>query len=367
MGLNLKEQKVQELFSSQMLKHGFSQEQVKNASKLWKAVVRKRKIEREKPEGWAAAVMYTIAQLDFMPEWSQKAVGKIFAVSATTVRLKYTDIQIITKLEIADKRFSTKHEEFCENLNLQEGWGETTEDEIRSLLERWTANDAFQLLERISNVAAILEIDPINKYALTELATLWLELENYKNARLLLEKLLDLYPEFTEAHLLMGSYYLENEMFEKAVDEFVEAIQLTPVEEKRKLSMLYNFLGIAQWNAGDRILALKSWKQAVENDPTNKSAHENLRECTNEYGMPKALDQSLDDLFYLFSVKEKEYLDMVGKEWFESEEKFQAVLERIQEAWDALSDAQLRELERMSTAEKVVFLQKLPVDFSDLF
>lgn len=97
-------------------------------------------------------------------------------------------------------------------------------------------------------------------------------------------------------------------------------------------------------------------------NPKHKYAKRNLKEFTNEYGLPKSPMPGMNDLWAFVDIKQKEYLAKEGKEDFEDIEEVNEVMEKIKDKWnEKIAPEYGRKLDLMSTKEKIKLFNKTKV------
>ncbi len=98
--------------------------------------------------------------------------------------------------------------------------------------------------------------------------------------------------------------------------------------------------------------ALEAWKTSLKFNPKQRYAKKNLKEFTNEYGMPSV--PMFDDYYAFTDIKNKEYLASKGKEDFDDVKEANFVLHKNGDAWnDKILPKWSAKLDRMKTKDKV--------------
>ncbi|MEW5820281.1 MAG: tetratricopeptide repeat protein [Cyanobacteriota bacterium] len=91
-------------------------------------------------------------------------------------------------------------------------------------------------------------------------------------AEMYYKKAIELLPNFVEAHTNLGGVYICNKNYDMAIYEFSVVGRLTP----DYFPIIYNNLGLAYEGKGDTQKAEEFYTLAINLDPNNAMAHNNL-------------------------------------------------------------------------------------------
>ncbi len=216
-------------------------------------------------------------------------------------------------------------------------------------------NEARRVLTKL------LELNPNDVELMSLLGNVYGIEGNLMKAEEWLGKALLLNPNYPRALYYMGEVYHEKEEYEKAIEIFAKAIEYYPEDAKEDLADAYQNLGCSLWEARRREEALEAWETSLKYNPKQKSAKKNLKEFTNEYGLPKS-PVGMDDFWAFMDFKQKEYFSVKGKDSFNDTDEFNVVLRKIQDAWNTqIAQKYGRKLDRMKTKEKIKLFSKIKV------
>lgn len=200
--------------------------------------------------------------------------------------------------------------------------------------------------------ARVLEISPNDAHVLCLLANVFILEGNFKKAEEWLDKALRTNPDYPWASYHMGVVYHELGEFEKSIEMYEKALKLFSKNDKDEIADTYQNMGCSLWEVNRREEALEAWKTCLKYNPKQRYAKENLKEFTNEYGMPSA--PMFDDYYAFTDIKNKEYLASKGKEDFEDIKEANFVLHKSMDAWnDKILPKYGAKLNRMKTKDKV--------------
>ncbi len=207
----------------------------------------------------------------------------------------------------------------------------------------------------------LLELSPNDVEVMSLLGNVYGIEGNLTKAEEWLGKALLLNPNYPRALYYMGEVYHEKEEFEKAIEIFEKAIGNFSEDKKKDIADVYQNLGCSLWEARRREEALEAWKTSLEYNPKQKYAKKNLKEFTNEYGLPKS-PVGMDDFWAFMDFKQKEYFSVKGKDSFDDTDEFNMVLGKIKDAWSTkIAEKYGRKLDRMKTKEKIKLFNEIKV------
>ncbi len=114
------------------------------------------------------------------------------------------------------------------------------------------------------------------------------------------------------------------------------------------------------WEVGGWEEALEAWKTCLKYNPKQKSAKENLKNFTNEYGLGKS-SVGMDDFWAFVHFKRKEFYSVKGR-YFKGIEEANTVLKKITDSWDnKILPKWGAKLDRMKTQDKVKLFEDTKV------
>ncbi len=212
-------------------------------------------------------------------------------------------------------------------------------------------------------LSKVLEVSPDDAEIITLMADVYHIEGKVKNAKDWLRKVFSINPDYPKAHYILGNLHQEAGNYEKAIDEYEKAIRHYPETGKKDIADVYQNLGCALWELRRREEALDAWKTCLKYDPKQKYAKRNLKEFTNEYGMPKSpVGKPMDDYWAFTDMKQKEYMLLMGKDGFDDVKEANAVLKKIMDAWnERIAPKYGMKLDRMKTKEKIKLFNEVRV------
>ena len=135
-------------------------------------------------------------------------------------------------------------------------------------------------------------------------------------------------------------------MYETALKHFSE-------KDKKDIADVYQNLGCSLWEIKRREEALEAWKTCLKYNPRQRYARDNLKDFTNEYGMPRS-SVGMDDYYAFTDIKTNEYFESKRKKEFKNKEEAEYVLNKIMDAWnDKILSIYGAKLKSMKTKDKV--------------
>jgi len=188
-----------------------------------------------------------------------------------------------------------------------------------------------------------------------------------------LDNILLLYPNNPNALYNLGVYYSNKKQWKKAIKIYEKSITLYDDKNSKKkieIADAYQNLGCVLWEDKRREEALEAWKTSLKYNPKQKQAKKNLKEFTNEYGLPSSpMGAIMDDVQAFVKIKMEEYLltkNKTGKSTIDNDDltEINKMLENIMEAWnDEISAKHAEELDSMDTNKKVNLFKRTKVSF----
>jgi tetratricopeptide (TPR) repeat protein len=140
--------------------------------------------------------------------------------------------------------------------------------------------EAKQLFSRV------LEISPNDAHVLCLLANVFILEGNFKKAQEWLDKALRTKPDYPWVSYHMGVVYHELGEFEKSIKMYEKALDLFSKNDKDEIADTYQNLGCSLWEVKRRKEAIEAWKTCLKFNPRQRYARENLKDHSNENGMP---------------------------------------------------------------------------------
>lgn len=142
--------------------------------------------------------------------------------------------------------------------------------------------------------------------------------------------------------------------------------------KKIEIADAYQNLGCVLWEDSRREEALEAWKTSLKYNPKQKQAKKNLKEFTNEYGLPSSpMGATMDDVQAFVKMKMEEYLLTKNKTDVSTTAitdnnsnltELNKILEKIMQAWnDEVSAKYAEELDSMDTNKKVNLFKRTKV------
>ena len=166
------------------------------------------------------------------------------------------------------------------------------------------------------------------------------------------DQVLALNPDYPLALYFLGSVYHEKGEYERAINMYETALKHFPEKNKKDIADVYQNLGCSLWEVKRREDAIEAWKTCLKFNHRQRYARENLKDYSNEYGMPSV--PMFDDYYAFTDMKDKEYLVRKGKEDFDDIKEANAVLRKSMDAWnDKILPKYGAKLDRMKTKDKL--------------
>jgi tetratricopeptide (TPR) repeat protein len=184
-----------------------------------------------------------------------------------------------------------------------------------------------------------------------------------------LDNILVLYPNNPSALYNLGVFYSNKKQWNKAIKMYEKSITLYDKDSKIEIADAYQNLGCVLWEDSRREEALEAWKTSLKYNPKQKQAKKNLKEFTNEYGLPSSpMGTTMDDIQAFVKMKMEEYLLTKNKTDVSTTTdnsnltELNKILEKIMQAWnDEVSAKYAEELDSMDTNKKVNLFKRTKV------
>ncbi len=209
----------------------------------------------------------------------------------------------------------------------------------------------------------VLEICPDDMEIMNLLAETYLFDNEIAETKTWLDRIFLIDPDNPRALYNMGVVHKETGNYEKAIAMYEMAIRTYPENKKEEIADAWQNLGCALWEAKRRDEALEAWKTCLKFNPRQKYARRNLKEFTNEYGMPKSPAGKLMDDYWAFTeIKQKEYLSIYGKDSIDDIKEANVVLKKISEAWNEhIASKYGMMMDKMKTEKKLKLFKEVKV------
>ncbi len=181
----------------------------------------------------------------------------------------------------------------------------------------------------------LLTLSPVDVEVMTLYANVFFTEGKLIEAERELNKVLALNPDYPLALYFLGAVNHEKKDFERAICLYQTALKYFPEKQKKDIADTYQNLGCSLWEVKRREEALESWKTCLKYNPRQKYARENLKEFTNEYGMPKS-SVGMDDYYAFTDIKINEYFKSKSQKDFQNKKEAEYVLNKIMDSWNDL-------------------------------
>ncbi len=216
-------------------------------------------------------------------------------------------------------------------------------------------------------ITQILEIYPQDVEMMTFLAEIFIAENKLQEAKIWLDKVFSLDKNYPRALYDLAGLWAKKGRWSTAIKTYEKAIRYYPRDSTIEIAAVYQDLGCALWEAGNRDDALESWKTCLKYDPKNIHAKHNLRDFTNEYGLPASpVGKAMDDANEFLRFKIGEYLSSKRKDGFENMEEANKIIDKITDVWNKKIVSKYgREIDDMNTKEKKKLFKETMVFFDD--
>lgn len=189
--------------------------------------------------------------------------------------------------------------------------------------------------------------------------------EKYEKARRVFVRALERFPDEWKLRMILGHVYGHQNNWRGAEEAYRRALADSKRATKREKGELHCSVAEALWAQHRRDDALAEWRKALEVDPKCTEAKESLRECTNEYGEPKAPHAHFDDLYHFQRIQTERYFRLVGREEFVSKEEAEAVIGIIMTGWNEFIAPRSRETDEWTAKKKSDFFTSVTLDLAE--
>ncbi|HEX6294556.1 MAG TPA: tetratricopeptide repeat protein [Nitrososphaeraceae archaeon] len=186
-----------------------------------------------------------------------------------------------------------------------------------------------------------------------------------------LDNILGLYPKNPDALYNLGVFYTNKKQWNKAIKTYEKSIDLYDTDSKIEIADAYQNLGCVLWESRRREEALDAWKTSLQYNPKQQQAKKNLKEFTNEYGLPSSpMGSIMDDVQAFVNIKMEEYLltknktDVSNITDDRNLTELNKILENIMQVWnDEISAKHAEELDSMDINKKANLFKRTKVPF----
>ena len=156
----------------------------------------------------------------------------------------------------------------------------------------------------------------------------------------------------------MASFYQNKKQWNKAITVYGRAIRNFPEDSKEEKANAYQNLGSALWEERRREEAIEAWKTCLKYNPKQKHAKRNLKEFTNEYGLPSSPVGAGNGWTYktFIHMKMEEISD------FNNPAEEAGEIEKIMNTWnDKIASKYAGKLDKMNVNEKIRLFKETKV------
>jgi tetratricopeptide (TPR) repeat protein len=203
----------------------------------------------------------------------------------------------------------------------------------------------------------VLKVSSKDPEIMTMMAEIFIGENKLSEAKGWLDKIFALFPDYPQALYNLGVIYQSKRQWNKAITAYKRAIRNFPKDSKEEKADAYQNLGSALWEERRREEALEAWKTCLKYNPKQKYAKRNLKEFTNEYGLPRSpVASAMDDLQAFIHMKMEEISD------FNNPGEADIIIKKIMNAWnDKIASKYARKLDKMNVNEKIRLFKETKV------
>ena len=199
----------------------------------------------------------------------------------------------------------------------------------------------------------LLNLRPDDVEVMSLLANIFIVEGKLLEAENKLNNVLAFNPNYPLALYFLGVVYHDKGEYEKAIHMYETALKHFSEKDKKDIADVYQNLGCSLWENKRREEALEAWKTCLKYNPRQRYARDNLKDFTNEYGMPRS-SVGMDDYYAFTDIKTNEYFESKRKKEFKNKEEAEYVLNKIMDAWnDKILSIYGAKLKSMKTKDKV--------------
>ena len=200
----------------------------------------------------------------------------------------------------------------------------------------------------------VLKVSSKDPEIMAMMAEIFIAENKLSEAKVWLDKILANYPR---AFYDLGFIYLGKKQWNKAITVYERAIRNYPKDAKEEKANAYQNLGSALWEERRREEAIEAWQTCLKYNPKQKHAKRNLKEFTNEYGLPRSpVGSVMDDVQAFIHMKMEEISD------FNNPSDLDIIIEKIMNTWnDKIASRYAQKLDKMSVNEKIRLFKETKV------
>jgi len=177
--------------------------------------------------------------------------------------------------------------------------------EMKKLLELQNLLNDGKYSDVIKEAEKLRKIYSHNFFFFTIASIALSETGKTEEAKKLLLKAENKFPNEYEVHFQLAKVYEECEEYEKAEAAYKKSYEVTPEEYNDARADCLNDLGALYWSLRRKEEAVEQWKLALLEDPNNIKAQNNYRNFTNEYSEPVSVDGLMDDVYHFQNIQVK--------------------------------------------------------------
>ncbi len=192
-----------------------------------------------------------------------------------------------------------------------------------------------------------------------------MKLQNHEAAKNVLRHAVEKFPGEWLLHDMLGGAHEILGAWQRAEEEYRMALDLAGEAPVDAIAGIHCSIGDTLWARHNREGALAEWRKALEIDPRCGVAKECIKKFTNEYGEPKALDAIFDDLHHFQNIQTKRYLNLVGRDEFDTKEEAEEVIGVIMRGWNERVSPSSRKWDKMTAKEKTRLFESITLDFTE--
>ncbi|MGC2684942.1 MAG: tetratricopeptide repeat protein, partial [Candidatus Nitrosopolaris sp.] len=190
----------------------------------------------------------------------------------------------------------------------------------------------------------VLKVSSKDPEIMVMMAEIFIAENKLSEAKAWLDKILALFPHYPQALYNLGVIYQSKKQWNKAITVYKRAIRNFPEDSKEEKANAYQNLGAALWEERRREEAIEAWKTCLKYNPKQKHAKRNLKEFTNEYGLPRSpVGSAMDDFQAFIHMKMEEISDL------NNPTDADTIIEKITNTWnDKIASRYAQKLDKMN-------------------
>jgi tetratricopeptide (TPR) repeat protein len=203
----------------------------------------------------------------------------------------------------------------------------------------------------------VLKVSSKDPEIMAMMAEIFIAENKLSEAKVWLDKILALFPNYPRALYNLGVIYQSKKQWNKAITVDERAIRNFPEDSKEDKADAYQNLGCALWEERRREEAIEAWKTCLKYNPKQKHAKRNLKEFTNEYGLPRSpVGSAMDDVQAFIHLKMEEISDL------NNPAEADIIIEKIMNTWnDKIASKYAQKLDKMNVNEKIRLFKETKV------